>query len=120
MFVSSAQPYNLSSATRIVSEDDHESFPLIYCQVLSPCPLATEIPPVFAAASFAEPLAIRIFLPTTCTLFPKVAIPDTSRVPFASIFPPNVLIPAVTFIPPFVTLNPCPAVIIPIESTFVT
>ena len=79
MFVSSTQPYNLSSATRIVSEDDHESFPLIYCQVLSPCPLATEIPPVFAAASFAEPLAIKIFLPTTCTLFANVAIPATFK-----------------------------------------
>ena len=31
----------------------------------------------------------------------------------------NVDIPE-TFIPPFVTLNPCPAVIIPTESTFVT
>ena len=65
-------------------------------------------------------LPLNVPTPETFTLFPNVAAPDTSRVPFASIFPPNVLIPAVTFIPPFVTLHPCPAVIIPIESTFVT
>ena len=60
VFVSLAKPNTLSSGILMCSDDVQESVASIHCQVLSPSPDLTVIPPPSAAASFAAPMASSI------------------------------------------------------------
>ena len=81
--VSVAKPKTLSSGILICSDDVHESVESTQFHVLSPSPLLTVIPAPSAAASFAAPLAISMFLSSTVmvAVLIVVVVPSTWRLP---------------------------------------